>query len=202
MIHPPPPAPPHPLRLCYDSHLLPELNYRGGPSESSITLPPSSGYHQTSIWAETSAWLHWRAPAQQFLWDYAHLIAHSNSHAAGFDGTFCRKSFPILKCLSVYKWWRRVDLVESSAIPQAGHYKCWLDEGWVEYLITTEPLVLVSHNCKKSCGLSGRERGNERGKFTNKMTWRGALIIWPKVTTCQAGLSPCLTITADKQGSM
>lgn len=89
-----------------------------------------------------------KSPAQQFLWDYARLIAHSNSHTAGFDGTFCWKSFPILKCLSVYKWWRRVDLVESSVIPQAGHYKCWLDEGWVEYLITREPLVLVSYNCK------------------------------------------------------
>lgn len=108
-----------------------------------------------------------KSPAQQFLWDYAHLIAHSNSHAAGFDGTFCRKSFPILKCLSVYKWWRRVDLVESSIIPQAGHYKCWLDEGWVEYLITREPLVLVSYNCKKSCGLSGTEQGNKR-EVTNK----------------------------------
>ena len=39
MIHPPPP---NPLRLRHDSHPLPELNYRRGPLESSITLPPSS----------------------------------------------------------------------------------------------------------------------------------------------------------------
>ncbi|KAK5857459.1 hypothetical protein PBY51_010706 [Eleginops maclovinus] len=39
MIHPPPP---NPLRLRHDSHPLPDLNYRCGPLESSITLAPSS----------------------------------------------------------------------------------------------------------------------------------------------------------------
>lgn len=39
MIHPPPS---NRLRLHHDSHPLPELNYRCGPLESSITLPPSS----------------------------------------------------------------------------------------------------------------------------------------------------------------
>lgn len=42
MILPPPPPLPPPVHLHHDSHPLPELNYRRGPLESSITLPPSS----------------------------------------------------------------------------------------------------------------------------------------------------------------
>ncbi len=44
-----------------------------------------------------------KSPAQQFLWDYARFIAHSNSHTAGFDGTFARRVFHLkmLECLQV-----------------------------------------------------------------------------------------------------
>lgn len=93
-------------RIHHDSHPLSELNYRCGPSESSITLPPSPsifGYHQTSIWAETGAWLHWRAQLSSF-YETMRVWSHTRTHTplalmALFAGRVFH--FKMLECLQV-----------------------------------------------------------------------------------------------------
>lgn len=129
--------------LHNDSHPLPVLNYHRSPSESAATLPSIFGYHQTSIWAATGAWLHWRAELSGF-YETMCICSHTLAHTPLPLMALVQEVLSILKCLSVYKWWCRVDLVEGSVIPQAGHHKCWLDEGGVKCLITKDPLVSSS----------------------------------------------------------
>lgn len=62
--------------LHYDSHPLPRLNYCCSPWESS---PSIFGYHQTSIWAETSAWLHWGAQLSSF-YETTRICSHTRAH--------------------------------------------------------------------------------------------------------------------------
>ena len=156
MIHPPTSSPPpSPRCLHHDSHPLPELNYRRGPSEGSITLPPSSAIIKqvyelrpvpdcieepsSAVFMRPRVWAHTRTHTLLALMALFFL----------FFFFFLREEFSIFKCLSVYKWWRRVDLVEGSVIPRAGHYKCWLDGGWVEYLITGGPIGIpfIQQSC-------------------------------------------------------
>lgn len=76
MIHLPPPAP---LRLHRDSHPLPrtELSLRSlGELHHSSSI---FGYHQTSIWAETSAWLHSRDQLSSF-YETACVRSHTRTH--------------------------------------------------------------------------------------------------------------------------
>lgn len=157
--------------------------------------PSIFGYHQTSIWAETGAWLHWRAQLSSF-YETTRVSSHTHTHTPLALMTLSQE-FSILKCLSVYKWWRRDDLVEGSVIPQAGRYKCWLDEGWVEYLIIRDPLVFF-YTTVISCGRGGREHdGNDSssrsaptGKLTNSDVKR-ALIIWSKIKRSQLDDNEC-----------
>lgn len=139
----PPPHLPNPLPPWFTPTPRAKLSLQSlGELHHSLSI---FGYHQTSIWAETGAWLHWRAQLSSF-YETMRVWSRTRTHTPMALMALLQEEFSILKCLSVYKWWRRVDLVEGSVIPQAGHYKCWLDEGWVEYLITRDPLVFFSYN--------------------------------------------------------
>lgn len=100
MIHPPPPAP---LRLHHDSHPLPELNYRCGPLESSITLPPSSVIIKQvyELRPEPDCI---EEPSSAVFMRLCAFFSHTpNSHTTGFDGTFAGRVFHLkmLECLQV-----------------------------------------------------------------------------------------------------
>lgn len=77
-------------------------------------------HHQTSIWAETGGWLHWRAQLSSF-YEIEHVCGRARTHTHRWLWWhFSPWRVSMLKCLSVYKWWCRVHLVEGSVISQAG----------------------------------------------------------------------------------
>lgn len=122
--------------------------------EGSITLPPSSVIIKqvyelrpapdcieepsSAVFMRLYAFVHTLELTHRWLWWH-----------------FLQEEFSILKCLSVYKWWCRVTLVEGSVILHTGHYKCWLDQGCVEYLIIRGPLIFFSCNCYNIGGQHG-----------------------------------------------